>query len=115
MDGRGGPELKETHVQRNDLSGGSVPAADFSATLLGCAQVASAPQHLSTLPHPGVPWQLHSYCLRLGVQELWDSSPSHQVRPFGRDAPTDVLQQTFPQSSAPAVCKGPAPQGPSGS
>lgn len=55
MDSRGGPELNETHVQRNDLFGGSVPAADFSATLLGCAQVASAPQHLSTLPHPGVP------------------------------------------------------------
>lgn len=53
VDGRGGPELNETHVQRNDLFGVSVPAADFSATLLGCAQVASAPQHLSTLPRPG--------------------------------------------------------------
>lgn len=53
VDGRGGPELNETHVQRNDLFGGSVPTADFSATLLGCAQMAYAPQHLSTLPHPG--------------------------------------------------------------
>lgn len=53
VDSRGSLELNETRVQRNDLFWGSVPTADFSATLLGCAHVAPAPQCLSTLPCSG--------------------------------------------------------------